>query len=162
MATSTYTHMDTHICRHIPYIHTYTYIHNTHITYYTHLYTTHIYTSYTHTQHTWYICIPRTYAHMHTHLYTFTQSHTHMLAHTHKVLSFHTALGHGSLSSTLIMALGLHVWNSACWTSHALALDDCKQWSLTLCSKSATSLPLQVQKLRSRERRLTWDNLVGR
>lgn len=106
MATSTYTHMDTHICRHIPYSHTYTYIHNIHITYYTHLCTTHIYTPYTHTQHTWYICIPRTYAHMHTHLYTFTQSHTRMLAHTHKVLSFHTALGHGSLSSTLIMALG--------------------------------------------------------
>lgn len=148
---------------HTIYSHTHIYIHNTHITYYIHLYTTHIYTSYTHIHNTHGIYTSHIHMHtMHTHLYTFTQSHTRMLAHTHKVLSFHTALGHGRLSSALIMALGLHGWNSACWTSHALALDDCKQWSLTLCSNSATSLPLQVQKLRSRERRLTWDNLVGR
>ena len=147
---------------HTIYSHTHIYTQHTHNILYTPIHYMYIYIIYTHTQHTRYICIPHTYAHMHTHLYTFTQSHTCMLAHTHKVLSFHTALGHGCLSSALIMALGLHGWNSACWTSHALALDDCKQWSLTLCSNSATSLPLQAQKLRSRERRLTWDNLVGR
>ena len=153
MDTSTYIHMDTYICRHIPYTHTHTHIY----TYALHIYIHHIHTYTTHTvyMHPMYICT-------HAHTLVYTQWHTRMLVHTHKVLSFHTSLGHGSLSSALIMALGLHGWNSACWTSHALPLDDCKPWSLTLCSNPATSLPLQVQKLRSRERRFTWDNPVGR
>ena len=122
---------------------------------------TYIYTIYTHTTHMVYMHPTYICTHAHTLIHIHTITYAHACTHTQS-----TELPHcpGPWKSVLNShnGPGLHGWNSACWTSHALALDDCKQWSLTLCSNSATSLPLQVQKLRSRERRLTWDNLVGR